>query len=107
MYCTNSPALHALIDEYQTKARREGFLDLGDASEALAVTRDYALKNWLSDFILRWDTTEALEEGRFGPDGSEAEHMARALLAILNVPRNGSIDAARTAARVALKAVLK
>lgn len=107
MHCTNSPALHALIDEYQTKARREGFLNLGDAQEALAVTRDYALRNWLHDFILRWDTTEALETGKFGPDGSEAETMARALLAVLSVPRNGSIDAAHRHARNALKGVTK
>lgn len=76
-------ALDDLAAEYQRKASREGFTHLGDASEALASTTDYALRNWLRDFILRWETVEAIDAGKVGPDGSDAVVMAKALVAIM------------------------
>lgn len=83
-------AVSGLVDElnaeYLAKATREGFLDLGDASEALAETRDYELRGWLRDFIVRHDTASALDDCRFGPPGSDAEVMARALLLIAKNP---------------------
>lgn len=89
-----SPAMQALINEYAKRVP----LELGDAEEALAVTHDYALRGYLSRFIVRWEATEALEAGKFGPDGSDAEVMARALLAISNGSSNAG-DVATAALR--------
>lgn len=97
-------ALDDLTVEYQNKAKREGFAHLGDATEALAATRDYALRSWLHDFILRWDATEALDKY---PETSEAAIYQAALIAVLGTPRNASIDATRDIARKALQRVAK
>lgn len=89
-----SPAMQALINEYANRVPAE----LGDATEALTVTRDYALRGYLSRFIVRWEATEALEAGKFGPEGSDAEVMARALLDISN-GRSNAGDVATAALR--------
>lgn len=94
----SSPAMQALIDEY---ARRVP-ADLGDAHEALASTSDYELKGFLSRFIVRWNTTEAIEAGKFGPEGSDAEKMARSLLLIAS---NGHDGMARSVAVSTLRAL--
>lgn len=97
----DSPLMQALIDEYARKVPA----DLGDAHEALAATRDCKLRCYLHDFILRWDATEALERGDFGPDGSDAEKMARALLLVMGQPRNARADVFISIARNALRGV--
>lgn len=93
--------------EYQAKAAREGFLDLGDAGDALRATRDYKLKGWLRDFILRYDTTKAIEEGKFGPDGSDAKSMAQALVVILGQPTGADHGLAVSVARSTLVGVMR
>jgi hypothetical protein len=96
-----STALDALTAEYQAKAKRDGFLHLGDAQEALAVTRDYALRNWLSDFILRWESAEMLANY---PPTSEAAIFSQALIDIL---RHRDTECMHSIARDALQRVRK
>ena len=91
----DSPALQALCNEYAQRVPAE----LGDASEALAATTDYELKGYLRRFIVRWNATEALDAGRFGPTGSDAEKMAAALI---NIAGTGLDVAARNIAITAL-----
>lgn len=93
--------IDALTAEYQAKAKREGFLHLGDAAEALASTRDYALRGWLHDFILRWETTEFAENY---PPTSEAAIFSAALVDILGA---ANTDTVKRIARDALKRVRK
>lgn len=100
-----SMRVDALIEEYQLKSKLEGFDKLGDATEALATTRDYQLKGWLCDYILRWETVESIERGEFGPDHSEAQVLAEAMVQILGTPRNSITDRALSIARNALKRV--
>lgn len=88
----------ALTAEYQDKARKLGLE--GDAFEALAATRDYEIRNWLGDFITRWEAAEAAANY---PEDSEAAVFAAALIEILGKPRNATIDGIHRIAREALR----
>jgi hypothetical protein len=69
--------------------------------QALKNERDYQMRGWLADFILRRDAAKYLEQL---PEGSEAEIAMDALVEVLGTRY---AEAAHRAARNALRTILK
>lgn len=102
--------LDDLAADYQRKAVREGFHDgaggaaverdpIVDAQRMFKTTRDYQLRGWLSDFMLR---VYGAQRADLCPEGSEATVALDALVAVLGA---SSLYQARMAARIALQTI--
>lgn len=98
--------LDDLAAVYARKAKREALPPVDPAmgiydsvAVTLAATRDYQLRGWLSDFLLRLYGAARVD---LCPEGSEATVALDALVQVLGA---SNLDQARMAARIALQTI--
>lgn len=98
--------LDELAAVYARKARREALPEVDPAlglqdsvAVTFAATRDYKLRGWLADFMLRVDGAKLCD---LYPEGSEAALAVDALVQVLGA---SNLDQARMAARIALQTI--